>query len=257
LNLQRLEGMQCVLPALQQRRRRIQLLILKHGLPDAKIADLLLEAERQKIPVQRLLKPEIDAMAYGRTHGGVLALCSAKPPGSMDELHQLIETQASATLLLLLEGVEDTQNLGYTMRSAEALGVQAILLKKHLWDFDETAVSRSSSGAYERLPLIKIERGAEELKGLQKRGLKIWGCLANAKRTCYDMDLTQPCVLAIGGEKRGLSGAVRDRCDGFMKIPMRQGASSLSLSHAACILMGEAMRQRRVLSPSIAENKEN
>lgn len=142
MKIQRLEGRQCVLPALQCRRRRIQLLIIKQDLPEEKIADLLAEAERQKIPVQRLPKNEIDAMAYGKTHGGVLALCSPKPPASMDELLQLVEATTIPPLLLLLEGVEDAQNLGYTLRSAEALGAQALLLKKHLWDFDETAVSR-------------------------------------------------------------------------------------------------------------------
>ncbi len=233
-----------MLPALQQRRRRIQLLIIKQGLPDDKIADVLNEAERQNIPVQRLAKSEIDAMAFGKTHGGILALCTPKPPAAFDEIIDSLKSAASPPLLLLLEGVEDSQNLGYTLRSAEALGVQAILLKKHLWDFDEVAVSRASSGAYERLPVVKIERAGEELEKLRRHDLRIWGCIANAKRTCYEVDLTGPTLLAIGGEKRGLSAAVRVQCDGFMRIPMREKATSLSLSHAACILLAEAMRQR-------------
>jgi len=178
LKTQRLEGKQCVLPALQQRRRRIQLLIIKQGLPDTKIADLLLEAERQNIPVQRLPKNEIEAMAFGKTHGGILALCSPKPPQSMDELMHLI-AGTSTPRLLLLEGVEDSQNLGFTLRSAEALGVHAVLLKKHLWDFDETAVSRASSGSYERLPMVKIEDAGRELESLRRKQIKIWGCIAN------------------------------------------------------------------------------
>jgi len=234
-----------VLPALQSRRRHIQLLIIKQGLPDDKIVDLLAEAERQKIPIQRLPKNEIDAMAFGKSHGGVLALCSPKPPASMDELIHIVETRTAPALLLLLEGVEDSQNLGYTLRSAEALGAQSLLLKKHLWDFDETAASRASSGAYERMPIVKIERGGHELEILRRKQIKIWGCIAGAKRTCYEVDLTGPTLLAIGGEKRGLSAAVREQCDGFLRIPMHTNATSLSLSHAACILLAEARRQRR------------
>jgi len=235
-----------VLPALLCRRRRIQMLVIKQGLPEEKISELLAEAERQNIPVQRLSKNEIDAMAFGKTHGGILALCAPKLPHSMEELIHHIDGVNVPPLLLLLEGVEDSQNLGYTLRSAEALGAHALLLKKHLWDFDETAVSRASSGSYERLPIVKIDRAVEELEHLRRKGIKIWGCIANAKRTCYDVDLATPIVLAVGGEKRGLSAAVRERCDGFLRIPMSANTTSLSLSHAASILLAEAMRQRRI-----------
>jgi 23S rRNA (guanosine2251-2'-O)-methyltransferase len=241
-----------VLPALQNRRRRIQLLVIKQGLPENKISDLLAEAERQKIPVQRLPKNEIEAMVFGKTHGGILALCSPKPAHRMDELIQILCTSGVPPLLLLLEGVEDSQNLGYTLRSAEALGANALLLKKHLWDFDETAVSRASSGAYERMPIVRVEGDGNEIELLRRKHIEIWGCLANAKRTCYEVDLTGPIMLAIGGEKRGLSAAVREKCDGFLRIPMQANSTSLSLSHAASILLAEAMRQRRMKAKNSA-----
>jgi 23S rRNA (guanosine2251-2'-O)-methyltransferase len=80
---------------------------------------------------------------------------------------------------------------------------------------------------------------------LQKLGVKLYGCMAGVKRTLYDVDLAAACVVAIGGEKRGLSGAVREICDQFITIPTVGGASSLSLSHAGAIVLAEAMRQRR------------
>ncbi len=243
-----------MLPALQNRRRRIQMLVIKQGLPEEKISDLLAEAERQNIPVQRLPKNEIDAMAFGKTHGGILALCTPKSSHSMEELNHYIDGVSAPPLLLMLEGVEDSQNLGFTLRSAEALGAHALLLKKHLWDFDETAVSRASSGSYERLPIVKIDRAVEELEFLRRKGIKIWGCIANAKRACYDVDLTGPVVLAVGGEKRGLSAAVREKCNGFLRIPMSANSTSLSLSHAASILLAEAMRQRRKKADSPAHS---
>lgn len=230
------------------------MLIIKQGLPEEKISELLAEAERQNIPVQRLPKNEIDAMAFGKTHGGILALCASKSPHRMEELIHHIDGVGVHPLLLLLEGVEDSQNLGYTLRSAEALGAHALLLKKHLWDFDETAVSRASSGSYERMPIVKIDRAVDELEILRRKGIKIWGCIANAKRTCYDVDLSAPVVLAVGGEKRGLSAAVREKCDGFLRIPMSANSTSLPLSHAASILLAEAMRQRRNKENSAASN---
>ena len=158
-----------------------------------------------------------------------------------------LEKLAEPPLLLLLEGVDDARNLGFTLRSAEALGAHAVLIKKHLWDFDPVEVSRPASGAYERLPLVQIDT-VEPLQELCGRGLKLIGFIAGAKRTIYDIDLRQPSILAIGGEKRGLSGAVRSICDTLARIPTRPGVSSLSLSHASSIVMAEAMRQRLMIT---------
>ena len=118
-----------------------------------------------------------------------------------------------------------------------------MLIKKHLWDFDTVEVARPASGAYERLPLVQIDT-VEPLIKLQRRGINLIGCIAGARKTLYEADLTQPTILAIGGEKRGLSGAVRDICDQFITIPTCPGPSSLSLSHASAITLAEAHRQR-------------
>jgi 23S rRNA (guanosine2251-2'-O)-methyltransferase len=154
----------------------------------------------------------------------------------LDALHE-------PALLLLLEGVDDARNLGFTLRTADALGVHAVLVKKHLWDFDTTEVARPASGAYERVPLVQVNH-VEPLKQLQRRGIGIVGCLPGARMTIYDADLTAPTLLVIGGEKRGISGAVRDICDLFVAIPSKPEPSSLSLSHASAIVMAEAARQR-------------
>jgi tRNA G18 (ribose-2'-O)-methylase SpoU len=95
---------------------------------------------------------------------------------------------------------------------------------------------------------VQIE-DVEPLKRLQQRGMTLLGCIAGAKRTLYDRDLTKPTILAIGGEKRGLSGAVREICDRLITIPTVGGPSSLSLSHAAAIVMAEAHRQRMGANP--------
>jgi 23S rRNA (guanosine2251-2'-O)-methyltransferase len=173
----------------------------------------------------------------------MVALAGAKPRMTADQLLELIDTLKTPPLLLLLEGVEDARNLGFTLRSAEALGVHAVLIKKHLWDFDPVEVARPASGAYERLPLVQIDT-VDPLILLQRRGLKLYGCVAGAKRPIYDVDLTAGTILAIGGEKRGLSGAVRSLCNRFVTIPALGEGASLSLSHASAIIMGEAMRQR-------------
>src|SRR5438309_10442596 len=241
--MEHLEGRQSVLAALRARQRKFQVILVSHGAHLDKLADLLDLARELNVPVKSVGRDELDEMAHGQTHGGVVALVTAKPRMTAEQLIELIDTLRAPPLLLLIEGVEDARNLGFTLRSAEALGAHAVLIKKHVWDFDLVEVARPASGAYERMPLVQIEE-IEPLRELQKLGVQIIGCIAVAKRTIYDIDMKPPTLLAIGGEKRGLSGAVRGICDRFANIPTRENAS-LSLTHAAAIVMAEAARQRR------------
>lgn len=238
-----LEGRQSIVAALAAAQRRFQIILIRRDNAGEKLEELLELAAKRGVPTRYVDRSELDGIAHGATHGGVLALCSPKPRWTDADLLDHVSRMRAPPLLLLLEGVDDARNLGFTLRSAEALGAHAVLIKKHLWDFDSTEVARPASGAYERLPLVQFE-SLELLKELRRIGLQLIGCLARAKRTMHQLDLTVPTVLAVGGEKRGLSGAVRGLCDGFATIPTSDGAS-LSLSHASAILLAEAMRQRK------------
>jgi 23S rRNA (guanosine2251-2'-O)-methyltransferase len=241
--MEHLEGRQSIIAALQARKRTFELILVVHGSHEEKIREVLDLAGEQGVPVKFVDRKELDSFAHGATHGGVLAICSAKPRLSADQLLDLVDSLGEPPLLLLLEGIDDARNLGFVLRTAEATGAHAVLIKKHLWDLDAVEVARPASGAYERLPLAQIE-DVGPLQLLQKRGLQLLGCLAGARRTIYQADLAGPIIIAIGGEKRGISGAVRSICDGFLTIPSRGEPSSLSLSHAAAIVLAESMRQR-------------
>jgi 23S rRNA (guanosine2251-2'-O)-methyltransferase len=245
--MEHLEGRQSIYAALHARQRRIDVILIGHGSHVDKLEEVIALAAEQGVPIQHVDRVQLDAIAHGAMHGGVVAVCSGKPRLQGPQLIQLVEKLREPALLLLLEGVEDARNLGFTIRSAEALGAHAVLVKKHLWDLDAVEVARPSAGAFERLALAQID-GVGPLKALQKMGIQLVGCLAGARRTIYDVNFTQPTIVAIGGEKRGLSGAVRDICDCFATIPTRGEAMSLSLSHAASVVLAEAMRQRLIRS---------
>lgn len=242
--MQHLEGRLSVLAALEARQRRFQVILIRHDTHEEKVRDVIELATQLGVPIQRVDRAQLDSLANGATHGGVLAICSAKPQATEDQVIEIMDRLRVPPLLLLLEGVDDARNLGFTLRTAEAMGVHVVLIKKHLWDFDEAEVSRPSSGAYERMPIVRIG-DVGLLNQLRKRGVQLFGCIAGAKRTMYDVDLAKPAIVAIGGEKRGLSGAVREICDRLITIPTVGGASSLSLSHAGAIALAEAQRQRR------------
>lgn len=237
-----LEGRHSVVAALRAFQRRFQVILIRGGVHSDRVREIVELAEQRQVPVRYVASEELNSLAHGATHGGVIAICSPKPRVTAEELLDRIGSGESGPLLLL-EGVDDARNLGFTLRSAEALGAKAVLIKKHLWDFDPVEVARPASGAFERLALVQID-GLKPLKSLRQRGFRLIGLIAGARQSLYASDLRGPCVLAIGGEKRGLSGAVRSICDVLVKIPMLSPAGSLSLSHAAAIVLAEAARQR-------------
>jgi 23S rRNA (guanosine2251-2'-O)-methyltransferase len=259
---ERLEGKQSVLAALKARRRKIEVILISWNAHPENTEAVIKSAEEQGIPVKKVSAEEITSAAKGKTHGGVIAICTPKPLSTNEELFLLSKQRTITPFFVLLEGIEDEQNLGFIIRSAGVMGVNAILLKKHIWAFDPLTLSRVSAGVYEQMPMVKIEKASDILPQLQKMGLKIYGAIAGAKKTMYDVDFTKPTIIALGGEKRGLSGAVRGACDGFFSIPMPArttqsggpartidtGVSSLSLSHSAAIIMAEVMRQRFLLT---------
>ena len=203
-----LEGRQSILAALRGRQRKFQVILIRHGSHAEGLDQVIATANELNVPVRYVDGRELDSLVHGASHGGVVAICSAKPRAAIEDVVESMRTLSGPPLLLLLEGVDDARILGFTLRSAEALGVHAVLIKKHLWDFDETEIARPASGAYERLPLVQID-DVEPLNKLQQLGLQLIGCLAGVRQTIYDADFTKPTILAIGGEKRGLSGAVR------------------------------------------------
>lgn len=240
--MEHVEGRQSVLAVLTARQRQVHALLLRRDGHVENFADLLALAESANVAIRLVERGELDALAHGASHGGIIALVSPKPRLDAAGLLRLFDSLKEPGLFLLLEGIEDARNLGFVLRSAEAMGAHAVIIKKHLWDLDATEIARPASGAYERLPLAQLADVAG-LAALQQRGMQLLGCLAGVRQTLFEADLVRPTILAIGGEKRGLSGAVRSICDGFISIPTK-AASSLSLSHAAAILLAEAMRQR-------------
>lgn len=247
-----LEGRQAVLAALAACQRRFQAVLIRAGMHQDKLKDVLDLAAQRRVPVRFVQRAELDALTHGATHGGILAIASPRPRLSAGEVIDLVQRMRTAPLLLVLEGVDDARNLGFTLRTADALGVHAVLIKKHLWDFDPVEIARPSAGAYERIPLAQIE-DVDVLLQLRKRGLRLIGLLARARRCVQEIDLRGPAALVIGGEKRGISGAVRGACSGFGRIQMSGGGSSLPLSHAAAIVIAEAARQRSAALPPPAQ----
>ena len=239
-----LYGRNAVWEALRAGRRRFYKLVLAEGVREsgivAEIADL---ARRRQIPLQRVERRQLDEISSN--HQGVAAEVSPYPYVDWEEILAEIERGQEMPLLLLLDCLQDPQNLGSLLRTAEIVGVQGVVLPKRRAVGVTPAVVNASAGAVEHLRVARVTnlvRAMEELKG---RDIWIVG-LENVPQAqpYYQADLNLPLALVVGSEGRGMRRLVREKCDLLIKLPMRGRISSLNAAVAGSIALYEAWRQR-------------
>ena len=151
---------------------------------------------------------------------------------------------AEPGFLLVLDGVQDPQNLGAIVRSADAAGVQACVLPRDRAAGVSPAVVRASAGATEHLPIARVANLATFLETAKSHGLWVVGTDAAEGRDLFATDLTGPIALVIGGEERGMRALTKSRCDLTVRIPARGRVASLNASAAAAVCLFEVSRQR-------------
>ena len=190
------------------------------------------------IPVE---SAEIEKMATGNTHGGIIAECGGRTI-------PLLNAEARVPhngFFVMIEGIEDPYNFGYAIRSLYAAGVDGIVLSERNWMSAAGVVARSSAGASERIPLYTAT-ATEAAAVFKKNGYRVVCADVRTDVLLPEADLKKPIFLIIGGEKRGISRALLDCCDYAVKIPYgRDFAAALSAASAATILAYEVLRQNR------------
>jgi len=201
--------------------------------PDPRIDELRGLLRVEDVPAAR-----VEAMAQG-AHQGVVAELR---PRTFLTLRQLLDP--SPRLLLGLDGIEDPQNLGAILRSAEVAGVEGVLLPERRSAPLSAVAVKASSGASEHLRLCRVPGLPSAISEVRRSG--IW-CVALDPRgdlMPWEFDLTQPICLVVGGEGQGVHRLVRDRCDARIRLPMAGRIASLNASAAAAALLYEVARQR-------------
>ena len=185
--------------------------------PLQRIRDL---AGRKEILVEDVPLKVLNHLAPGNRHQGVIAF--AKPVEYADLTDVLIaaDEKGKVPFLVLLDGIEDVHNMGAIIRTAEC-------------------------GAVEYMPLVQIGNIAQTLKQLKKRGFWVIGADMDGETDYFHSSLTDPVVLVIGSEGRGISHLVKETCDVLVQIPMFGHVNSLNASVAAALLMYEVVRQRQ------------
>jgi len=147
--------------------------------------------------------------------------------------------------LLILDGVTDPHNLGACLRSAEAAGVQCVIVPKDNAATLNPTTIKVACGAADTLPLVRVTNLARTMQWLQEQGVWIAGAAGEAEQHHYQLDLKGPLAIAMGSEGSGLRRLTREHCDYLMRIPMMGSVSSLNVSVATGVCLFEALRQRQ------------
>jgi 23S rRNA (guanosine2251-2'-O)-methyltransferase len=223
---------------------RVRVLYVQRGRRDRRMAELTDSAREAGIRVEIADRVWLDRRAGG-SHQGVLADCHALAPVDESLLEQRFEELPGPRLLLVLDGVTDPRNLGACLRSANAAGVQAVLLPRRRSAPLSEAALKTAAGGAEGLLLVSVTNLARRLEWLKDQGVWVIGTDGAASRIYSDVDLTRDCAIVLGGEERGMRALTARLCDELAAIPMQGTVASLNVSVAAGILLFEAGRQRR------------
>jgi 23S rRNA (guanosine2251-2'-O)-methyltransferase len=208
------------------------------------LEQLVLHATRLRIPIVEVEGGSLTAIAGFDGHQGVAIVVEPREFATLGDILARAEERGEPPFVLVLDSLEDPQNVGTLLRSAEAAGVHGILFPTRRQAPLSPAAVKASAGAVEHLLLCPVDDLAGALADLHAKGLRIAGSEADAPLTARQTDLRGPLAIVIGSEGQGLGPAVRKRCDLFMRIPMRGSIGSLNAAVAGSILLFEAVAQR-------------
>ena len=199
---------------------------------------LRVKAAEHGFAIEFLLPDEIEQLASGKTHGGILARVTARTIPSIKEL-----SLPEKGFFVYLEGMEDPYNFGYTLRSLYAAGVDGVLLPERNWMSASGIVARASAGTSERMPLYTA--ASEEIAPLfHKHGYRMLCAGIRDSVSIFEEHFAFPLLLVIGGEKRGISHALLESADAVVRIDYgRPFMGSLSAASAASVIAFELFRQ--------------
>jgi 23S rRNA (guanosine2251-2'-O)-methyltransferase len=205
---------------------------------------IVLHATSLRIPIVEVEGGTLTAIAGFDGHQGVGLVVEARRYATLDEILARARERGEPPFVLVLDSLEDPQNVGTLLRSAEAAGVHGVLFPTKRQAPLSPAAVKASAGAVEHLLLAPVDDLAGALADLHVDGLRIVGAEAEAPLTARQADLRGPLALVVGSEGQGLGPAVRRRTDLLVRIPMRGAIGSLNASVAGSILLFEAVAQR-------------
>ena len=221
----------------------VSMVYVDRGRKDNRINSIIELAKKKSIKITFLTRKELDVLCDA-THQGVIAQSSTPKLKTENFLDEFLQNLTEAPFLLVLDGVTDPHNLGACLRTADAAGVDAIIVPKDKSASLTPTVRKVASGADQTIPLIYVTNLARTLKLLKSYQIWVIGTAGESDETIYSSNLTGPLALVMGMEGKGMRRLTRENCDALVKIPMQGSVESLNVSVATGISLFEAVRQR-------------
>jgi 23S rRNA (guanosine2251-2'-O)-methyltransferase len=242
-----LYGRNAVLEALRAGRRKATRLLIAEGVKDGgPVAELISLAKQRNIPLARPSRAELDRKLAATNHQGVALEAGPYPYARLDDVLAAARKAGEDPLLLILDHLQDPQNLGTLMRTAEVVGVHGVIIPERRAAEITPAVVNASSGAVEHLLVADVTNIAQTIADLKEASVWIAGLEDDPRAQDFDaVDLRGPLALVIGAEGPGLARLTRERCDFLLKLPMRGRLASLNAATAGSIVLYHAWRVRR------------
>ncbi len=236
-----IEGGIAVKSALNSKYRKIIKIYMAEDKHTSDVSYITQQAYTNRLPVERCSKEKIDELATGKTHGGIIAEVE---PRKFQSITSLLSKEKP--FLALIEGVEDSYNLGYIIRSLYAFGCDGLILPQREWNFADATLIKSSAGASEFIPIHLAENLKDVIDILHQNDFEIVSAYRGKNaRNLYNTRLSDKSIMiCIGGPLRGLSRDVLDNSDKYVYIPYANDfRNALNAASAAVVMASEVFRQ--------------
>ena len=230
----------------------INKVLIQEGVKKQQIDDILKSSKSQKLVVQTVPKSKLDQIANA-PHQGVAAYIAPYEYASLDDFLAKQANKETLSTVIILDGLEDPHNLGSILRTADATGVDGIIIPKRRSVALTQTVAKASTGAIQHVPVIRVTNLSQTMDTLKDQGYWIAGAEANNATDYRQMQVDMPLAIVIGSEGQGMSKRVKDKCDFYIKIPMVGHVNSLNASVAASLLMYEVLRKRVPVGGDISQ----
>jgi len=238
-------GINPILEAMDAGKRRCYKIHIKEGKLNARIQSILKLAAAAGVKVETLPK-QLFQQKYGAyAHQSIIGHFSSIAAMEINDLVRRAFAETAHPALVLADEIQDPQNLGAMIRSAEVLGIQGLILPERRSAPLNEAVAKCSAGAVERLPLASVPNLANAVEFLKQAGFWIVGVEAGGKTPCHEFQFDLPVALIIGGEEKGIRPLLRKKCDFTLSIPMEGKLNSLNAAAASAVVFYEILRQKK------------
>jgi 23S rRNA (guanosine2251-2'-O)-methyltransferase len=238
-------GVHAVSALLSNPRRVVNILFISQDRIDKRVQDVLDKAELAQVKVEKLSAQKMNQRFAEFNHQGLVASANSLPDYGEADLISLLESSKKPGLILILDGVTDPHNLGACLRSADATGVDFVMIPKDKSASITPVVSKVACGAAESVPLVRVTNLVRAMEILKEQGVWIYGAAGEATHSLYQMDCSGTIAIAMGAEGEGLRRLTRDHCDGLFSLPMQGSVDSLNVSVATGVSLYEVIRQRQ------------